>query len=569
MSYRSHVQAMEEVSTDLNAKKTSNSFLVLDPPFTDHERVTVLGSRRKPIREHLASSSPMSLEDFMKPKSGNQRDRSRSKTITTTSSDDKLSSYPYMSDIEHLVETSPQKPDKEEDPGTGPKIELDEGYAEGLATTPVVTESAATDDKPQEVRHCESSSSSFDLTIAIQEALSGPVRTYMRPNGVIVATQWSPAQKMWITLENYKAPDSPNDRAPSSQHNYAASNPASLQKAAEFLTQGRVQPAVPFRAQEFPNLSAHSFEPGNLRRTVLHDPYRASQSNSAMSQPVSLQNAPPLQEHPFDYGSLSRSTTMSFGSGLAPTTMTQSGLEYIGSSRPRPMPPARTGSMLNVVKDAVPSEMTDEELLAAFPLVPHRFNPASYLTTVPQRQSGEADLQTFWHSGQQKRTRQKEYIGRHIAASSKSVDGDARVAMGVFVPVFENLHWYSTQKSLAAHQVAPSARWGSGVTTQPAAANKDYFARFVDPPEWCIDRNMALGAGKSTFGESKVQTFFGELEWVKAPERVGRDPRYRPMMSRTNSGDVSGRRAKLAGTVFGSNSSLKNIAPMPGMGRFG
>lgn len=88
----------------------------------------------------------MSLEDFMKPKSGNRHDRSRSKTITTASSDDKLSSYPYTSDIEHLVETSPQKPEKEDNHPGPSKLVLDEGYAEGSNTNAVES------DKPQEVR---------------------------------------------------------------------------------------------------------------------------------------------------------------------------------------------------------------------------------------------------------------------------------------------------------------------------------------------------------------------------------------------------------------------------------
>lgn len=99
----------------------------------------------------------MSLEDFMKPKSGNRRDRSRSKTITTTSSDDKLSNYPYTSDIENLVETSPQKPEQEDNHSAAPKLELDEGYAETSGGTTAVEV-----DKPQEVRLMNRSLSSHD-----------------------------------------------------------------------------------------------------------------------------------------------------------------------------------------------------------------------------------------------------------------------------------------------------------------------------------------------------------------------------------------------------------------------
>jgi len=82
----------------------------------------------------------------MKPKSGNRRDRSRSKTITTASSDDKLASFPYTSDIEHLVETSPQKPEKADNHSDTLKLELDEGYAEASNTTPGEV------DRPQEVK---------------------------------------------------------------------------------------------------------------------------------------------------------------------------------------------------------------------------------------------------------------------------------------------------------------------------------------------------------------------------------------------------------------------------------
>lgn len=89
----------------------------------------------------------MSLEDFIKPQSGNQRDRSRSKTITTASSDDRLSSYPYASDIEHLVETSSQKPEEKDDGDATAAQKLDEGYAETFDGVGVTVQ------KPEEVRY--------------------------------------------------------------------------------------------------------------------------------------------------------------------------------------------------------------------------------------------------------------------------------------------------------------------------------------------------------------------------------------------------------------------------------
>ena len=54
----------------------------------------------------------------------------------------------------------------------------------------------------------------------------------------------------------------------------------------------------------------------------------------------------------------------------------------------------------------------------------------------------------------------------------------------------------------------------------PGSANSrhDYCPRFGEPPEWCIDKTVA--GSKSLFGE----------DWGAPPPRVGRDPRYRPIV---------------------------------------
>jgi len=69
--------------------------------------------------EHLQSSAPVSLEDFVKVKSS-RRDRSRSKTVTSTTSfnDDRTSGYPYISEIEQIVEESPQNSQTGRETGT-------------------------------------------------------------------------------------------------------------------------------------------------------------------------------------------------------------------------------------------------------------------------------------------------------------------------------------------------------------------------------------------------------------------------------------------------------------------
>ena len=60
----------------------------------------------------------------------------------------------------------------------------------------------------------------------------------------------------------------------------------------------------------------------------------------------------------------------------------------------------------------------------------------------------------------------------------------------------------------------------------------DYFGRFGRVPEWCIDQTP-----------NGNLSFFGE-DWGAPPPRVGRDPRYRPMLHEgryTVFEDLSGR----------------------------
>ena len=65
-------------------------------------------------------------------------------------------------------------------------------------------------------------------------------------------------------------------------------------------------------------------------------------------------------------------------------------------------------------------------------------------------------------------------------------------------------------------------------------------------------------------------TFFGELDWVKAPERVGRDVRYQNQRMPSWSGsEKSGRKTpmKMSGGI--ASSAVKNTGLGMSLGRFG
>lgn len=67
----------------------------------------------------------------------------------------------------------------------------------------------------------------------------------------------------------------------------------------------------------------------------------------------------------------------------------------------------------------------------------------------------------------------------------------------LMVPLLANLHSYITDTS---------------------KQNAGYFGRYARVPEWCIDK-----------GQGGENSFFGE-DWGAPPPRVGRDPRYRPLL---------------------------------------
>jgi len=225
------------------------------------------------------------------------------------------------------------------------------------------------------------------------------------------------------------------------------------------------------------------------------------------------------------------------------------------------------------------SNLTDEELRASVPLVPHVNANSRYLTNEPGgTESNYVSLKDFWNSGLTAKARQQEYTKRHLAASGKQDDADALAAMTVFVPVYENLQWYTTQKALLARNAPGQAKGWLPTPNSTAPAGRDYFvSRYVEPPEWCIDRSMSLGPvgggtiGKGVLGgERKVQTFFGELDWVAAPERVGRDVRYQGHRVPSWSGsDKSGRKTpqRMSGGVGPGTSKSSGLGMS--LGRFG
>lgn len=119
------------------------------------------------------------------------------------------------------------------------------------------------------------------------------------------------------------------------------------------------------------------------------------------------------------------------------------------------------------------------------------------------------ELERWWSSGKPN-SLQNETLN-HLKPRSRSAVGNAagirQIADNGALPINDNLDYalISIFDTLSSYIQGPIEQ------------RKGQFGRFGHPPEWCLDRS-----------ERGALTFFGE-DWGKPPQRLGRDPRYRPI----------------------------------------
>ena len=191
---------------------------------------------------------------------------------------------------------------------------------------------------------------------------------------------------------------------------------------------------------------------------------------------------------------------------------------------------------VEIFEDEGPAR-TDEQLRVAGRLMALR-NAAAYnghlrIDPIERSRAAEADATEWFHSTANNEVNGKlrEYLSRHaeidkhrlqmdslpisplaqqtpigappLRAKTMAVPLDTvEMTNNLFVPLLANMHGYLSESSQAGH--------GSGA-----------FGSFAGVPEWCVDTSR-----------SGLNSFFGE-DWGAPPARVGRDPRYRPVVMRT------------------------------------
>ncbi|KXT07256.1 hypothetical protein AC578_2502 [Pseudocercospora eumusae] len=154
------------------------------------------------------------------------------------------------------------------------------------------------------------------------------------------------------------------------------------------------------------------------------------------------------------------------------------------------------------------------------------------ISTAPPKSNTAATLSTpqktsFGTPVTQPRTIGAPMMNRGNATAQKDAipEADKVDITRILIPVYENL---------ASYTQGPNRR--------------DYWCRWSQPPEWCIDRSP------------KGNESFFDGVWGQPPARVGRDPRYRNMPSELRFGGFSPGYTQQSSAAVGSPGTVKGTS---------
>jgi len=146
----------------------------------------------------------------------------------------------------------------------------------------------------------------------------------------------------------------------------------------------------------------------------------------------------------------------------------------------------------------------------------------------------DKQLSAWFHSGKVKAERHDDLFD-HIMAQAKSSDLKVEAAAPSRNPgVIGRPKTETKTEAIATPKVKAEPKFNETLTRLfipvienlkffvegPESARRGWDARFVTPPEWCVDKS------------EKGNTSFFEKEWVQPPQRIGRDQRFTPAKGR-------------------------------------
>lgn len=207
--------------------------------------------------------------------------------------------------------------------------------------------------------------------------------------------------------------------------------------------------------------------------------------------------------------------TQVYGSQLEPETISRPDSEFLKLSDPLPWKERYAGVLLTPSMSNVKLNTVDSQQ----PPADQRGRPSIHTMTLEALaiERSCAETESWWHHDTRVGLREQQEIRAwlHNEAYSLHEQGVASASGAVMTPDGPDITTVPEylEAGVVDTLIVPAI---SNLSTY--LISTDYFGRFGRVPEWCIDQTPN---GNSSF--------FGE-DWGAPPPRVGRDPRYRPMV---------------------------------------
>ena len=196
-----------------------------------------------------------------------------------------------------------------------------------------------------------------------------------------------------------------------------------------------------------------------------------------------------------------------------PTSPVSTVLQNLHDSSPDPYPAKQAYTyQAPVINTPSKSQGTPQTFRGPF------FAAASGVSTAPiDQKTYDEELNEWWTSGQKFARQEEFYRSITSSAARQSSNGPLANTSAHLTPIGQLSRTKPQEPSFnptTTRLLIPILENLASYVQGPVEKRRDYFSRWTQPPEWCIDRS-----------EGGNNSFF-DKHWGTPPARVGRDPRY-------------------------------------------
>ena len=211
---------------------------------------------------------------------------------------------------------------------------------------------------------------------------------------------------------------------------------------------------------------------------------------------------------------------------VSPTKPSETEFESLGTGDPLPWKdrPVNIHNGVGLMTQDYQHAITNQYRLDPSPALSYGLDPSLVMPKPKTHTERLDDVEKWFHKDNRGQNEVREYLNkaadRHYAAQKSEADlrkegptdnraADLNPTLTIYDPIASDV---------ISRLLIPVLGNLQSYLAGPVENSANHFGRFARVPEWCIDK-----------GKGGELSFFGE-DWGQPPMRVGRDPRYMPVL---------------------------------------